>query len=290
MVNSNLTASSGWRILGASVSGTRHQRQGRYCEDQHAFKLQPDGTLLLATADGAGSATCAAEGATCAVQAAVQAASVALNQQGIPTNEQQWHTLLQNVLKAVRVAVEVQARVMAGCTISAAAQSSLQETEEALAEDTANASSAWLYQFATTLQLAIITAQWLAVTQVGDGAIVVQYPDYSLQAVTWPDHGEYINQTSFITEPTYLKRAQYKIIPNTGVRGIALFTDGLELLVLDLVHKVPYAPFFTPLFTFASQRDVDEKELKADLTAFLASEQICARTDDDKTLLLGVWL
>ncbi len=143
-----------------------------------------------------------------------------------------------------------------------------------------------LSEFATTFQFSIITSKWIAVAQVGDGAVVIQHTNGEIEALTWPDHGDYINQTSFITDSDYLDRAQYAVIPCSEIQGVALLTDGLERLALEFATKKPYEPFFTPMFRFAA--DISSTEEK--LEAYLGSAPICERTNDDKTLVLAVLL
>jgi len=70
------------------------------------------------------------------------------------------------------------------------------------------------------------------------------------------------------------------------VHAVAVMTDGLLRLVLDLTRNQPHQPFFQPLLAFAAQVS-NADEGAAQLTAFLGSERVCARTDDDKTLVLA---
>jgi hypothetical protein len=62
-----------WRVVGVSVQGTRHLREGMPCQDAHAWRVLADGRVALAVADGAGSAPHAAAGSAAAVRAAVDA-------------------------------------------------------------------------------------------------------------------------------------------------------------------------------------------------------------------------
>ena len=52
-----------WRALGASVRGTSHEKTGQPCQDAHCLELLPDGSLVAAVADGAGSAALGEVGA-----------------------------------------------------------------------------------------------------------------------------------------------------------------------------------------------------------------------------------
>jgi hypothetical protein len=67
------TGAATWRARGASVAGAGHRARGRGCEDAHAVEVAPDGSLLLAVADGAGSAPLAERGSSLAVAVAMAA-------------------------------------------------------------------------------------------------------------------------------------------------------------------------------------------------------------------------
>src|SRR5205823_1951909 len=87
-----------WRILGASVAGTSHRSRGLGCDDANAYRLLADGTAILAVADGAGSASRAAEGAACAVRSALLRVESGL-QESTPCDEAGWCELLQALLQ-----------------------------------------------------------------------------------------------------------------------------------------------------------------------------------------------
>jgi len=61
-----------WRVLAASVQGSMHERLELPCQDAFADATTPSGALIVAVADGAGSARYAQQGAQCAVQAMVE--------------------------------------------------------------------------------------------------------------------------------------------------------------------------------------------------------------------------
>jgi hypothetical protein len=71
-------AAVGWRVVAASQPGSSHLRRGEACADRFE-KAQAAGALILALADGAGSATHGAEGAEMAASAAVRLAASALS-------------------------------------------------------------------------------------------------------------------------------------------------------------------------------------------------------------------
>ncbi len=267
-----------WRVVGASVTGTSHLKHGHDCDDAHACRQLENGMVVLAAADGAGSAAHSAEGARLAVQVALRVVETAFAQQAESTSEEQLLDLLRGVLQTVRESLEE----LAAGNISSSALLLGNETESVR---TPERTALPLREFATTLLLALASTQWIIVGQIGDGVVIVQDTREMLHVLTTPDHGEYLNETTFITDRDYLERAQLRIL-TLEIQGVAVLTDGLQLLAVDLNTHMPYKPFFAPLFKFAANTDSIEEELRV----FLASERVCARTDDDKTLVLAVRL
>jgi hypothetical protein len=251
--------------MGASVTGTSHQAVGRGCEDAHRWLVRTDGTLLAAVADGAGSAAEAATGSQLAVQTALDVLNQRLNQAPALASAADWQLCLTTALQTARTAIET------------ASQSQPPTT-------TAQPGPEHLRRFATTLILAAVTADWLALAQVGDGYALWRSSDNHLQPLTQPDQDHYLNETVFLTDLDYLEQAHFSISPITNLTGLALLTDGPQLLAVNMANNYPHRPFFDPLFTFAARPEATE----AELAAFLNSARVCARTDDDKTLVLAV--
>ena len=148
-----------WRVLGASVVGTSHQRMGRGCDDAHFYRVR-DGYTLLAAADGAGSAERSALGAATAVQKAVDVTEEILLRQGEPTAEEQWLNLLPTIMREVHDALAML------CVDNLNASFASVDQEAQLPPPTS------LHDLATTLLLAVVTTNWLAVAQIGDGDAV----------------------------------------------------------------------------------------------------------------------
>jgi hypothetical protein len=67
-----------WRVIGRSVAGSAHVVRDIPCQDALAWRQLPDGRLILAVADGAGSAARSELGAAAAVEALVDALDAAL--------------------------------------------------------------------------------------------------------------------------------------------------------------------------------------------------------------------
>lgn len=246
-----------WRAVGASVQGTSHARNGSPCQDScHALEL-PGGILLAAVADGAGSAAVSEVGSALAARAAIDRAAQQLHCD-VPESDEDWGTFLRDVLLHARRGVLEQAEVM-----------------ELPAAD-----------LATTLILAVAMPDRMAAVQVGDGAAVARLADDSLVAVTRPPAGEFINETSFLTSDGLLGKAQFAIC-RWPMTGLALLTDGLQMLALKMPQGEPHVPFFQPLLRgVAASRDPDHA--LEQLRSFLQSPRIQQRADDDLTLMLAV--
>jgi hypothetical protein len=246
----------GWRVIGASVMGSAHLRASLPCQDAYAYCALPEGAVLVA-ADGAGSAERADEGAQLAA-AAASSALVAGLRRGWPYDDAGWSGLFADAFAEARAEVLAEAQT-AGVSARA---------------------------YACTLLCAAISDDLVAVAQLGDGVAVAALPDGDWFLAAAPQKGEYANETFFLTQLDALERFTVGIY--TGpVQGLAVMTDGLLRLVLDLERNVPHLPFFRPLLAFAHGVR-DEETGCADLAAFLASDRVSARTDDDKTLVLAV--
>jgi serine/threonine protein phosphatase PrpC len=242
-----------WRVLAASVQGSMHERLELPCQDAFADATTPSGALIVAVADGAGSARYAQQGAQCAVQAMVEflrnLPSDPLTNGGLD----EWRALATQAIESVKRALAEQAA-----------------QHEATVSD-----------FATTLIGVVATPHAVASVQIGDGAVVLEDAQGQLHLLTHTRVGEYLNETVFLTSEGALSHARFERWEGTAAH-LAIFTDGLELLALQLPDATPYPPFFQPLFRF-----VDSPEASAaQLEAFLRSERVRARTDDDLTLVL----
>lgn len=246
-----------WRIIGASVQGTSHQGGNVPCQDRHLYGVLDNGIALIVVADGAGSADRSADGAQCAVNQALLYLQTALASEH-PKDEGKWKDLL---LEAFRQAHE--------SVIALAKSENL---------------SARL--FASTLTCVVICDEWVVAGQIGDGLAIAQSSDDSFLLVAHPDRGEYANEAFFLTMNDALHHIEVNVL-NQPVKSLAVSTDGMLRLAVTLPDYIPYAPFLQPLFKFVIQGQ-DVLESKNKLEGFLASERVCERTDDDKTLVLAV--
>jgi hypothetical protein len=137
-----------------------------------------------------------------------------------------------------------------------------------------------------TFLAAIIRQGKTLLIHVGDGGIVLGRAGKALELVSAPQTaGEYANQTYFVTSAN--PRPHIQTLDHVPA-CIAVFSDGVEMLALNLREKTPHAPFFNPFFRkLATETERHEKTNQA-LANFLASPKVNERTDDDKTLALAV--
>ncbi len=244
-----------WQTLGASVIGSSHRRGQLPCQDAHEVRQLAQDVVILAVADGLGSAAWADQGAQTAVAAALTRLETTLADQ-YPTELECWAQLLPPAFAAARTALE-----------------GLPQAPATLLRD-----------YATTLIVALVTPNGLSIGQLGDGAVVVQSADGQLQTLSRPQRGEFANETLPLTAPDALAAVCYTNWAEP-IQALAAFTDGLQQLCLETGTYLPYAPFFQPLFG-QLQAPLDRIEAEQALTDFLQSERISKRADDDKTLVL----
>lgn len=248
---------TGWQLAAARKRGTSHEAMGKVCQDAYALAMPSPEVLVVAVADGAGSALYADVGASLAASAGVGRLCEQLAGGDDAPDEAVLKNILREGLVAARQSVEAEAA----------------------------ARSASASDLATTLILLIARPESVAVTQVGDGAAVIADGEGGIVALTSPQAGEYINETTFITSADALRTAQTTVW--WGRAGqLAAFSDGLQLLCLEWPECLPHEAFFSPLFEFVSAA-TDEVQAGLELKSFLDSKRVKEFTDDDLTLVLA---
>jgi hypothetical protein len=133
----------------------------------------------------------------------------------------------------------------------------------------------------------VISLHAAAYLQIGDGAIVVATEEPGEYTwVFWPQHGEYANTTSFLTGDAASDALMFETGP--PVHEVAIFSDGIERLVLDMAARTVHSPAFRPIFQWlAATAPEGAEEAGQALTAYLSSDHVNSRTDDDKTLVMA---
>jgi hypothetical protein len=159
----------------------------------------------------------------------------------------------------------------------------------AILRDRAEEEGRAVRDFASTLIAALVDDAVSIYIQVGDGCMVVAGDgvpqDYCW--IFWPDNGEYINQTYFLTDQQMIDRFLFERA-NSRVGRVAVFSDGLQPIALHFASKSVHAGFFTPMFAALENLPNGFLLGRSDaLAAFLGSERVNSRTDDDKSLVLA---
>jgi hypothetical protein len=246
-----------WQIVSASVRGKSHEKNDLPCQDAHCYKRLSDDLLIVAVADGAGSARLSEIGSKVAVETAVNTLAQMINLPLSVPPEIDWKGLLMDTLNAAKIAVQ--------------AEASIQDVE--------------IRELATTLILLLATPNFIAVAQVGDGAAVVEDKTGKIEAITQPEQGEYLNETKFLIGFDAVETAQIRVWEGEPTH-LAVFSDGLQMLALKMPEATPHRPFFSPLFKFVSMI-TDQQDAQEQLESFLRSPRVAERTDDDLTLILA---
>lgn len=238
-----------WRVVGAKAVGESHKRSAAPCQDAFGWVVRSDGVLVAVVSDGAGSAPLGEVGS----QVAVDAATESLRTAESPT--------------------------------TAAALDAAFDAAVAAVEARAEASGHPPRDLAATIIIVVAGAVGAEAIQVGDGAAVVVPDDGPPVSLTRPPVSEYVNETTFLVTPgarEAVQRASFR----GALRGIALFSDGLQRVALEMPAGEPHAPFFAPLFAFAASAEGDGAT--RELEAFLGGARMASRTDDDRSLVLAV--
>jgi hypothetical protein len=248
-----------WVWVGAQTSGTSHIRTGAECEDFAGcveIKTELGPILVAVVCDGAGSVPFGKEGAI------ITATGIVRSAKSFFASKNHLNDLTRPVV-----------------------HDWIDDLRDRISW-VAKRRNAVLKDFASTLVAAVASPTDTVIIHVGDGAAVVRdHMKCQWEVPLWPTHGEYASTTSFITDDP---EAAFRMDYRSKVDAIALLSDGLERLALSFEIEKAFNPFFDsmirPLKTSITGRD---RALSKELRRFLNSETVCARTDDDKTLILA---
>jgi Protein phosphatase 2C len=238
-----------WKVIGASVTGTAHQGAGTGCQDACGWRSEP-GITCLAVADGAGSRPRSGQGAALAVERALLTAAGSARR-GRCSDPAGW----------LRLALQ-----------------DAQEHITALAATRGNDPG----EYAATLAVAVLAGEAAGVAQVGDTIAVLGRSGRYQTAAPAP-RGQYVNETTFLTEPGALDQARITLRPAGAVDAVFLSTDGLRFKILaDLAAATPFTPFFEDLQAYLHSPGASPDAVRAFLSG------LDDQSGDDKTLLAAV--
>ncbi len=250
-----------WRFVDGFAAGTSHLERAIPCQDRCASAVIRSGdggeVFVSVVSDGAGSAARAEDGAqsVCDTLMACVRAAVAASSDLAAIADDDVHAWFRSLREGLEAA-------------AAGAQLEIRE-------------------FAATALLAVASERQALFAQIGDGGIVMRRaPDEPFEVATWPEAGEYVNQTFFVTDDD---AAAHLVIRRVAdVSDLIAFSDGLQSLALQLSTRTAFAPFFEPLVgVVRAAAPSANGELRESLLAYLNSGAVNGRTDDDKSLAIA---
>jgi hypothetical protein len=247
-----------WRYAAAKRTGTSHEQSGLPCQDAYGCKVlsRAEGSaLIVVVSDGAGSAARGGAGAEFVCSDLI--AQITL---GFPATRPSdgW---LEDCVLHTRESLLVEA-----------------DRQEINARD-----------LSATVLCAVLAEDWSAFAQVGDGAMVTPEAGTDTWSwLFWPQRGEYANSTVFLTEQTAPDRLEVGVLSNPQ-HEIAVFTDGLQHLVLHYEEQAVHSPFFERMMNPVRSSTVDgeDSDLCLDLERYLGSATVRLRSADDLTLVMA---
>jgi len=249
-----------WTWASARSVGTSHIRAGKGCDDFGAcleVSGASDAVLIAVTSDGAGSACHSATGAWITSRVFTDCAA-----RFIKSGRQVEELSIEVVKEWLDIIRD---------RISLAA-----DKREAVPRD-----------FAATLVGSLVGSERAAFIHIGDGGSVFKGENESDWSIgTWPEHGEYASTTYFVTDDPE-PHCQFLAVEHP-IKELALFSDGIERMVLNFAAQQAFAPFFNRVFQPLKQSAAGRnRPLSRHLRRFLDGPSVCDKTDDDKTLILA---
>lgn len=249
-----------WKVAASSVTGSSHANRGECGQDfcrAGSLRIADSEYFIGLVADGAGSSSDGGRGAEIACDSLHASILDTLRQ------DSSISSITDDMIRAWVTA--------ARDAISAEAQGKGQRIRD----------------YACTLLGAVAGDSHALFFQIGDGAIVIRV-EGTYETVFWPEQGEYANTTFFLTDETYQDNLGIRHL-ETSPDEIALFTDGIQNLALSFAQKQAHAGFFQPLFAALWNDPATAfSDFAGQLRRFLLRDDVSARSDDDKTLVLAV--
>lgn len=242
-----------FRVYSASIPGVIHRKRGQACQDKLCWNVTSHGVLLVAVADGAGSAEAAEAGAAMAVQSAVHALAECLQ--------------------------EASAQPSHGLLVEAAERASAAVRDEAERRQVPES------HLASTLLLVAATPSQVTSLQIGDGAIVLREASRTLLRLGAAQRGRFANETVFLCSQDAIRHAVLGSFVGPWSE-LAVVTDGLEVISTTPGSNAPHGPFFHPLFDFAASQ-AEQAPAEQALHTFLSTPPVSELADDDCALVLA---
>ena len=253
-----------WRVAEATAAGSSHLRNNIPNQDAVDYRLVEFGygqVAVVAIADGAGSAPRSDEGSRIAVRAAVASIVDGINKRPAAVfGESMAESLVRDAIKRAKDEVVRYGR---------------RENVDAR-------------ELAATLIVAVANDSLLTAAQVGDGAVIAFDIGAGAATTLCAAHtGEYANETTFITSHSRPDRvASVGHASGYDYDALALITDGLQNLALNMPEREAFMGFWNPILNDLVQTDEPEA-VSARLHTFISGERVQSRTMDDITIAIA---
>jgi hypothetical protein len=255
----NKSANAVFGIAGASVVGESHLKQGKTCEDYHAFLLDSHWAIAVVS-DGAGSAPRGLEGATCVATAVLSSLS----------------TVLSSVAKTEIFSAQA--------SLEAAVIDGIEEARQRCTAELRGDEQ--LNVFNATIVGAILLEQGGLLFHIGDGGISVHKrvsDELHTIAFSSPENGEYKEQTFFFAGRQWREHLRFTPFADE-VDSVWVMSDGAYECIVPCnaarVRAVTEREISQLVFTRMPEKWNDA------VSRILSSEQARAKSDDDKTLVI----
>lgn len=234
-----------WSVSSAARGKTGDPNGG---DDAVTVELRPD-RIILAVADGAGSARLSALGADAACRAFCEVC------EPLDLHQPELGSAILNPVRAAVLAIAEREQVHP-------------------------------MELASTLLGVILEPEEALFFQLGDGAIVIRTDeDSEYETALLPPETEYVNTTHFVTSPDAEHHAYVRTW--TGrLLEVALLSDGLQGMVQHPTTRAPHPNFFEAVFRTLRNPGLDAASVEW-LTNMLASDMVTSRTDDDTSIVLA---
>ncbi len=256
-----------WRVIAVSQRGLSHESSGEPNQDYYSVCVVPANrkspeTVIIAVADGAGSARLSHLGSEKVTTVAVEA-------------------LRKRLDSNPKIAVD---KTIARNGLLTATDSAIRALKSRAADKSANPDD-----LATTMQVVVANDCLVAVLHVGDGRTVVMEDD-KFRNLSGPFNGEYANETTFVTtgdgnlaDNPGLDRRE---VSGEGIYGIAVSTDGLDPLAVTLATDEPFDGFYKPVFQMPWQIDGMDGD-NIPLGEILEKTETRRKSPDDITVVIA---
>lgn len=276
------TNGSAWRVALSRSQGRSHRVDGSPCQDQVFRAVYPDGTTVVALADGAGSARFSHYGADLVVRRAGTIVAGEFDRLFRATNNAA--SMRGRLVAALQA--DLSGLATRGVKVSKRDRDRLDLPNKA---DQPRISCSLRELSSTLLVVAIKNDRFIAL-HLGDGVIGMEVALKNrrrlVKVLSSPDNGEFANETQFVTSSNASDNIRmYRgrlAITSRSATGFILMSDGPEAA---LYHKPTHklAPACAKLLQAC--RDLPQDEMQSQLTATLR-DVIATRTHDDCALVL----